>query len=288
MKSLNEIIGQAKLTKVGTIIARYILDHTTEACFMTSTELADTLDVSEASIIRFSRSIGFSGYMDFQKYLHKYYLNTLTKSPDPISDPTKHFAESKENHSPEVYFGMEELKLADTNLKSIFSLNEKELFNQTLQTILNAENIYIFSCPSNTDLGNRLYYLLKLVLPNVYTAGINPGTAIDHLCDISENDCLISICLPHYSKSDLSALYFANDMKAKNIVITDLYNKHLPILKELADIVLRVDIGNGAFFPVLTGAFFLIELLADSISRKVDDHKVTERLERIERYTSYI
>ena len=45
MKSLNEIIGQAKLTKVGTIIARYILDHTTEACFMTSTELADTLDV---------------------------------------------------------------------------------------------------------------------------------------------------------------------------------------------------------------------------------------------------
>ena len=47
MKSLNEIIGQAKLTKVGTIIARYILDHTTEACFMTSTELADTLDVSE-------------------------------------------------------------------------------------------------------------------------------------------------------------------------------------------------------------------------------------------------
>ena len=77
-------------------------------------------------------------------------------------------------------------------------------------------------------------------------------------------------------------------MKAKNIVITDLYNKHLPILKELADIVLRVDIGNGSFFPVLTGAFFLIELLADSISRKVDDHKVTERLERIERYTSYI
>mgnify|MGYP000503093784 FL=1 len=34
---------------------------------MTSTEIALKLGVSESSVIRFSRTIGFDGFMDFQK-----------------------------------------------------------------------------------------------------------------------------------------------------------------------------------------------------------------------------
>lgn len=53
MEQLKDALKQAKLTKTSKLIGDYILDHETDACFMTSTELATELDISEASVIRF-------------------------------------------------------------------------------------------------------------------------------------------------------------------------------------------------------------------------------------------
>lgn len=233
MKSLNEIIGQAKLTKVGTIIGNYVIDHTTEACFMTSTELAQTLEVSEASIIRFSRSIGFRGYMDFQKYLQKCHLDTITKVSSQIEVPAERFVKSIEEHPGELHFGIEALKIGDAALRSVFILNGSALFNESLRLILHAHSIYIASGRSNIGLGSRLYYLLKQILPNVYTTGMGTGNAIDHMCDITEDDCLISFCLPRYSNIDLTVLQLANDAGADIVLITDIHNPHLSTVTEL-------------------------------------------------------
>ena len=73
MKELRELIHHANLTKTQKTIAEFILDNSSEACFMTSTEIAQKLAVSESSVIRFSRSLGYSGFMDFQKALRKSY-----------------------------------------------------------------------------------------------------------------------------------------------------------------------------------------------------------------------
>ena len=63
MKELRELINKTPLTKTQKMIAQYILDNSADACFMTSTEIALKLGVSESSVIRFSRSLGFSGFM---------------------------------------------------------------------------------------------------------------------------------------------------------------------------------------------------------------------------------
>ena len=75
MKDMKELLHSAHLTKTQKIIAEYVLDNASEACFMTSTEIALKLGVSESSVIRFSRTIGFDGFMDFQKALRKDYQN---------------------------------------------------------------------------------------------------------------------------------------------------------------------------------------------------------------------
>ena len=54
MDQLKDALKQAKLTKTSRRIGDFILDHETDACFMTSTELAQELEVSEASVIRFA------------------------------------------------------------------------------------------------------------------------------------------------------------------------------------------------------------------------------------------
>ena len=83
MSELSELIHNANLTKTQKMIAKYILDYSADACFMTSTEIALKLNVSESSVIRFSRSLGFGGFMDFQKMLRKEYQDKVSAYPIP-------------------------------------------------------------------------------------------------------------------------------------------------------------------------------------------------------------
>lgn len=55
MKELRTMINNTSLTKTQKMIAKYVLDNSADACFMTSTEIAMKLGVSESSVIRFSR-----------------------------------------------------------------------------------------------------------------------------------------------------------------------------------------------------------------------------------------
>ena len=83
---MKDLLHSAHLTKTQRIIAEYVLDNASEACFMTSTEIALKLGVSESSVIRFSRTIGFDGFMDFQKALRKDYQDKVhfQQYHDPI------------------------------------------------------------------------------------------------------------------------------------------------------------------------------------------------------------
>lgn len=282
MRELHEIISTAKLTKVGKIIADFILAHTTESCFMTSTQLAAQLQVSEASIIRFSRSLGFTGYMDFQKYLQKCHLETLTKISSQIVAPSKRFAQTLEQHPDDLHYSIEALKIADASLRSVFTLNSSQLFNDAIQLIMHSNKKYIVSSHSNTCLGSRLYFILKHILPEVYTTGLNTGTAIDHMCDIKEGDCLILFSFPRYSKVDEVALQMAHDANASIILITDSNNTKLP---SVADKTFRIDIGSNAFFSSHIGVDFLIELIGNGISREIGG-SLQEKLEKLDHYIS--
>lgn len=52
MENMQDLLRSAHMTKTQKIIAEYILDNASDACFMTSTEIALKLGVSESSVIR--------------------------------------------------------------------------------------------------------------------------------------------------------------------------------------------------------------------------------------------
>ena len=92
MKELRDTINNAQLTKTQKMIAKFILDNTADACFMTSTEIASKLEVSESSVIRFSRSLGYDGFMDFQKNLRRTYQDQVLSISSSITIPSHRIA----------------------------------------------------------------------------------------------------------------------------------------------------------------------------------------------------
>lgn len=70
---LFHIVGKkySQLTRSSRKIADYILANKAEAQFLSITALAEECDVAEASVTRFCRSLGFSGYSEFKIALAK-------------------------------------------------------------------------------------------------------------------------------------------------------------------------------------------------------------------------
>ena len=77
------------LTRSGKKLANYIFSHTGEAQYLSITSLAESCGVSEASITRFCRALGLSGYNELKlalaKSIHTNEFGDIIDAPDAIT-----------------------------------------------------------------------------------------------------------------------------------------------------------------------------------------------------------
>ena len=153
MKELHELIHNANLTKTQKTIAEFILDNSSEACFMTSTEIAQKLSVSESSVIRFSRSLGFSGFMDFQKALRKSYQGKVLNISSSITVPSQRAAKASKLGKDSEYIQLH-FNNAAKNLETVFVNNTSASFREAAGLIIKARRRYIVATRGNACLGD--------------------------------------------------------------------------------------------------------------------------------------
>ena len=278
MKSLNELIHSSSLTKTQKMIARYFLDNYSDACFMTSTEIAQELGVSESSVIRFSRSLGFSGFMDFQKELRKDYQDKVLSISSTVTVPSQRIAQrtklEAQTDSIERHF-----KNAVHNLENIFRTNSATSFNKAADIILSSKRKYIAASRGNTCLCDYFSLYLKQMVPHVVMTNTTSLTPIDHMCNITQDDCLIIFSFPRYSSIDKVTAEIAKEAGAQIIVITD---KPSSDLAPYATLLFTVSIDSDAFFNSMVAAQFVAEVILDSISQKA--RGIEKRLRKIDKY----
>lgn len=107
------IIGKKhKLTKAEMKLANYILDNYDEVLNYNVTELADNAGVSDASVVRFCKKLGYKGYQDFK-----------VNAAKDVLPRDRHF-------NP----GLEQDDNVETICKKIF-LSEVNVLNRTLASI---------------------------------------------------------------------------------------------------------------------------------------------------------
>lgn len=278
MKDIRELIHGAELTKTQKLIAGFILDNSADACFMTSTDIASRLGVSESSVIRFSRSLGFQGFMDFQKSLRKDYQNRVLSISSAITVPSQRIAKRATLDSTAEYMNRH-FKNAVKNLEHVFSENIMDSFEKAADMIIESKRKYILATRGNSCLGNYFLLYLKHMIPNVETANSSSISPFDHICNIGKEDCLIIFSFPRYSSIDRLSAQMAHEANAKIIVITD---KPSSLLAEYASVLLTVPVDTNTFFNSMIGPQFIAESLLDIISHKV--RGIEKRLKKIDRY----
>lgn len=278
MKELREIIHNAELTKTQQTIADFVLDHSSDACFMTSTEIADKLNVSESSVIRFARSLGYTGFMDFQKNLRKEYQEQVHHISSAITVPSQRMAQINKIGISGDYLKQHFTNII-SNIEEMFSNNSLHTFEDAADLIVKSRQKYITATRGDTALADYTSLYLKHIVPNVINTSSACMTPVDQLINISQEDCLLIFGFPRYSTLDHMTVRMARDAEAKIIVVTD---KPSSLLAQYASVLITVPVDSNNFNNSLVAAQFATECLIEAISHRV--RGIEKRLKKIDEY----
>ena len=196
-----------KLTKKEKLIAEFVLDHFAEACFITSTEIAQRLHISDSSVIRFTRTLGYGGFMDFQKAIRKTYTERINSVSESITVPSERLKISIDKLGDDIvgsYFSN-----VMQNLQSCIRNNDAIDFEKAAELIIESKRKYIVTSRADSSIGDQMLLMLKHMLPDVYETSHPALNVIDHLCDITKEDCVVAVSFPRYSEMDRLALEMA-------------------------------------------------------------------------------
>lgn len=202
-----------RMSKSQRVIAAYIEEHYDQAVFMTAAKMGQTLGISESTVVRFAASIGYDGYPELQKALEEWVkdkINSVQKMGVKYGGSTQ-----SEILTSVMNADMEKIQDTISNL-------DPAAFETAVDTILEAENIYIIGLRSCEPLADFLQFYLNMIRGNVKLIKTTSVTEIfEQMIRIGEKDAIIGISFPRYSMRTLKAMEFANDRNAKVITITD-------------------------------------------------------------------
>lgn len=207
-------------------IAEYIIEEPTRVVSQTSRELADTLDLSEASIVRFCQKLGFKGYRDFRLKLAQ---DQGTELANPVPEGV-----SPEDSSIEVVRKVMQIEYEDIKFTSGM-LNEAVLL-KVLDLITQCNRLAFFGVGSSALVASTakehfLHYgkpafaeaegLSQIVLANT----LEPG------------DVAFAFSISGASKTPIKALEIATRRGAHTVSMTQ--NPTSPLAK-LSEYVLQI------------------------------------------------
>lgn len=221
MKSINDLLHRidenyTNLSKGQKKLSDYIKNNYDKAVFLTAEKLGEVVGVSESTVVRFAMHLGYKGYPEFQASLNEMVKNRLNS----IQRMEVMYGKNTKSEIIKYVFSSDANKIKET----WENLDEKS-FEKACDIILNARKIYVLGIRSCEPLASFLSFYLSLMLDGViHLNTTNPSEIFEQMVRINEDDVIIGISFPRYSKRTLKALEFAKNRKAKVISITDSQN----------------------------------------------------------------
>lgn len=260
--TLAERINNSKLTNAQVRIANYFLKNQSRICTLSSMEAAKEIGVSDASIIRFARAIGYAGFAD----LKEDFYNSLVENAYSGMSLVERMNQSKIQYPSENIYD-QYLELMQRDLVGSLQNNSPEKYEAAVTKLLQSRKRYVIGLRGCRGAAAQFSRLLGFMLPNVQCISDSECVSINALQDAKENDALLMYAFARYYKIDLEYMKLAKKLGVKIILITD---EPVNPLIPFADIVLQVETEHMSFFNSTIGAIAVSELLLTELSRKVD------------------
>lgn len=277
-----QVLGDhySQLTKSEKHIADYLRKNQEESAFLSVSELAQRLDLSEATLVRFARSLGFDSYPTMREVLQENFRRRVT-------------------HSARLRSRLDELREAgdiferlvvsemDYMTQSLESVN-RDALHQAIELFRSRKRVFIFGLGPSVSLVDLMKIRLERfgwqIVP-LTTAG---REFLEPLLSMTQDDLLFVICFFDVSPALRLVLEYASEAHCPVVMLTDTLGS---IIGDQADVVLSAKRGPVSGFHSLVVPMTIINALLLAVAGEEADvmahlDKLDELRERLRKYST--
>lgn len=243
-----------KMSKGQKCIADYIINNYERIAFMTASSLGDAVSVSESTVVRFAKSVGYDGYPHMQQELRERLSSSLTTA--------ERFEMSKQKETEKNHVKSAMLNDIESIKKTVTLLDEKMLMTSA-EKLTKARRIYVYGQRSSKVLCEYLGFYLNYMLDNVNVLSSGTQDVFDQLFHATEEDVVVFFSFPRYSNRTIEVLEFCKEKGISSIGITDSHSS--PIAKSV-DYLIEAKFSLDTFIDSLVAPMSLINGLIVAVS----------------------
>ena len=217
-------------------IAEFLVKNPKKVILLSALDLGKEIGVSDASVLRFSKTMGFNKFNDFKNYIA---LELSETSPDDRIVKNWDNFNSKNDIAN---------KIVNADLENIkeFLLNvDFDQVNEAVEMIDEAKKIYFLGIGSSRAISQFMFWHVKRLGFNaecVNEGGLGLYEAFSH---IKKGDVVIIFTFPRFLNDEIKAVKLAKEKKAKIITITSNVFSEISFL---SNIVFKISVENNGFF----------------------------------------
>ncbi|WP_030420457.1 MurR/RpiR family transcriptional regulator [Streptomyces sp. SCSIO 75703] len=264
---LRALFDRPRLSPGQRRIAQYLIAHLTEAAFLSITDLADRVGVSQPSVTRFASAVGFTGYPALRERLQAMALGGRS-----AAGPEEHRGNELQAAVDAEMANLEELRRDLADPDRVIGAG-RALAGSTPLTVLGLR--------ISVSLAEYFAYAARRVHPDVRLVTRGGSVAYDALLQSREagGTWVLAFSMPRHAHETLEAVRMARGAGLKVVLVTDLA---LGPVADEADVAFATGTGSRLVFDSYAAPGVMCAALLQAMA-DADPERTRARLEDYER-----
>jgi len=200
-----------QLTKSEKKAAAHFLENPNDFAFETLDMIAEKLDISTTSVIRFCRKLGFSGYKSFQDEVRSGFKHELTL-PDKFKRTVQ--ADTSDSQPDQT------IRNAITCIEQTFHSLPVSKLQEAANAITTANRVFCFGLKESFALAHYAYTRFLTVRENVFLLTAGQSGEIESILSLGKGDVCVFFLFHRYTRQSPKILELLKKQEVSVILIT--------------------------------------------------------------------
>lgn len=243
--------------------ADFVMQHPLDTATMTIERLAAKSGASTATLTRFVRALGFSGYGEFRA--------SLSEALKLAMEPVRGLADSQDAPASPYATLIGALRDQAANLDAAIAALDDATVTRAIELLLGAKRIFIVGTGASHHVASFLEEGLALYLDAdvIFAASrVGPTRTIRQMLSGGRGDLVVAISMPRYSRSTLEICSLAAQRSMPILALTD---GLISPLARVADLTLFAPAGSRLLPNSPSAIFALADALITAVARERPD-----------------
>ncbi|MGF6176287.1 MurR/RpiR family transcriptional regulator [Ensifer sp. 4252] len=250
--------GDASLTRSGRIVAAYLRDNLQNIPYETGATIAVQAGVSEMSVIRFIRGLGYASLKELKDALKP----AESGNGSALDDMLERFRVQHGDVG-----GLEtSLELELRAVTDAYRLTTLERWHSAVDLLTRCKSVYVVGFQGSKGLALDFSSRLKYARGGVRFAEGNAGVYSEVLESDPQETCLVLVDTAAYARKGLLLAARVRDLKIPLIIVTDRFSNWA---YEFTDLVLQGSTYVKSFWDSTASLSVILNLLTNSVAGRL-------------------